>query len=162
MSTKKSENKFYTEKETRLIYVLLSPADKKFYINQSTKKSLRETYRHNLKCRRESTKNFIEEIKPNRPCIFVLEKVYSTKAEAQNYVLVWIKIFLENGYISFNNEKILLQTEQLYFNNIRIYERRKSVNLQNILSCKRCFIPTYKNITCEKYISNNQETEPSK
>lgn len=158
----KTKNDFYNKKENRIIYVLLSPSEKIFYINHCLNSSFKETYRHNIKGRRESTKKFINQISPERPCVFVLENMSLTKSEAYNYVLVWIKIFLENGYECFNSTKLIELTNYLYFNNRKLYDQKKTINLKNILSCENCLIPVYNHLTCEYYHKNNDETETEK
>lgn len=155
----KSKNDFYNKKEKRTVYVLISPIEKIFYINQCLTTSLKETYRHNIKGRRQTTKEFINHISPNRPCVFVLENTNLTKVEAYNYVLIWIKIFLENGYLSFNNKKLIELSDHLYFENRRIYDQRKTVNLESFLSCENCLIPIYNKIICKNYPQNNDEME---
>ncbi len=152
----KNQNGFYTKRENRIIYVLFSPDKKLFYINHCLKHSLKETYRHNFKGRRISTRHFIDFLKPSRPCLFVLEELpQTTIPEANNYLLVWLKILLENNYISFNNPKIIEQSKQLYFQNKRLYEERKYRNLQDIFSCENCMMPKYKNQICKRH---NSET----
>lgn len=155
----KSQNDFYTKKENRIIYILLSSTEKIFYINQCLRTSLKETYRHNIKGRREISKNFIDRILPERPCIFILENMNLTKSEAYNYILIWIKIFIEKGYQSFNNKKLIDLSEDLYFENQRIYEQRRTANLDILLSCKNCLIPIYNKTICKKYSQLNNETE---
>lgn len=147
---RKSKNDFYNSKDNRTIYVLLSPTDKIFYINQCLRTSVNETYRHNIKGRRASSKKFIDEISPQRPCIFILENGYLTKSEAYIFMLIWIKIFLENGYACFNSQKIIDQAINLNNANKQLYDNRKQLNLNSIISCNKCFIPIYKNIVCEK------------
>lgn len=151
MSKTKIKNEFYTQKENRIIYVLLSPTEKFFYINHCLKSSIKETYRHNFKGRRTSSKYFIEKISPQRPCIFILENIYTTKSDAYNHLLIWIKVFIENGYKSFNNQKSIARAERLNFYNSTLYEKKRNENLEEFLSCKNCYLPTYKNIVCKKY-----------
>ena len=135
-----------------VIYILLSPTDKKFFVGSCQKESIRETYRHNIKGRRDSTRQFIQEIAPDRPCFFVLEELVGTTAQALNLIIVWTKIFLERGYTSFNYASLIEMTDHLYYDNQQLYEQRKNLDTQAICSCKNCVLPTYKNKTCQQYL----------
>lgn len=142
MCAKKKQNGFYNTKEDRVIYVLLFPAEKVFYINQCTKNAIKETYRHHLKGRRTSTKNFIQYNKILQPQLFILEELRDiTKANAYGYVLVWLKILLENQYASYNAQATKDQSTELYFNNRRLYEERKDVRLEELFSEQNCVLP---------------------
>lgn len=57
-----------------VVYVLVSLSRKTFLIAQGAKESLRETYRHHLRLRRDFSKNFIQSIIPERPCLFIWKK----------------------------------------------------------------------------------------
>lgn len=153
-----NKNCIYTKRESRIIYILFSPTKNIFYINHCLKTSIKEVYRHNIKGRRALTKNFIEEIKPHRPCLFILEELKnSTRAEANKLVLVWLKILIENGYKSYNNPKFINLTNHLYFYNQRLYEERKNTKLEQMFLCENCFIPNYKNIICKKYPNEKRD-----
>lgn len=139
---------FYNKKEEYVIYVLLSPTKKEFYINHCRKASIRETYRHNIKSRRYATEKFINDIYPNRPCLFVLEEANATVSDIYKYKLVWLKIFLTNGFESYNYQKMLDSTRELHIKTKKLYEERKDIDLKNILSCENCFVQTYKHTLC--------------
>ena len=143
------------QEQERVIYLLLSTEKKKFLIGHCLKESLRETYRHNLKERRETSKTFIEEIHPERPCLFILETISCKESQATNLLIVWIKILLEKGYESYNRTSLLEMSDHLYFDNKVLYENRKHTEIEKLLSCSNCVIPIYKNKTCESYLKNN-------
>ena len=133
-----------------------------FYINFCRENSLRETFGHNAEGRRTCSKKFIEAIKPARPCLFVLEKISNlTSREALNYQIIWLKILLEKGFTSFNNQEIIDCTKQLNHKNKQLYDKRKNTNLALITACERCMIPTYKKQTCSFYTGDaNQKQLP--
>ncbi len=140
------------KRKDRVIFALFSPDKKYFYINQCLKSSLRETYRHNMKSRRTSSELFINTIKPNRPCLFVLEELpNATQNETYNHLLVWLKILLENNYTSFNNEPTITSAKRISPRNLPLYEKRKRTNLKLITACERCLVSVYKNQTCVNY-----------
>lgn len=141
-----------TEQEKEwTIYLLRSPKDKKILVGYCLRESLRETYRHNLKGRRDASKDFIQAIYPDRPCLFVLENFVGTARDATNYLLVWLKIFLENGYVSYNRECLKEMSEHLYIDNAVRYRERNGLLLNEITSCRSCQMPVYKKEKCDYY-----------
>jgi len=135
--------------KTDVIYILLSQSKKLFMILRGCKDSIRETYRHHLKGRRLTTESFIKSISPERPCLFILEEIDSE--EEANLLIVWLKILLDQGYVSCNHPDIIEQTEHLYIDNLRAYNKRKATDLSTLLACKRCPIPIYKRRLCSHY-----------
>lgn len=99
-------SKDYRKKLDRIIYVYLSKEKKIFYINTCLKSSARETYRHNIKGRRYFSKALIDKMEGIRPCMFILDEIRDTERVAVRHKIVWIRIFMEKGYKSFNNETI--------------------------------------------------------
>lgn len=132
-----------------VVYILLSQSKKLFMILRGSKDSLRETYRHHLKGRRLTTKFFIQSLSPERPCLFVLEEI--DPEEDANLLVVWLKILLDQGYISCNHPDIIEQTEHLYMENSLAYSKRKSTNLSSILACENCLIPVYNKKPCPHF-----------
>ena len=135
--------------KTDVIYILLSQSKKLFMILRGSKDSLRETYRHHLKGRRLTTEWFIKSLSPERPCLFVLEEI--DPEEEANLLVVWLKILLDQGYISCNHPDIIEQTEHLYMENMLAYNKRKSTDLSTILTCEKCLVPVYKSKSCPHY-----------
>lgn len=135
--------------KTDVIYILLSQSKKLFMILRGCKDSIRETYRHHLKGRRLTTESFIKSISPERPCLFILEEIDSE--EEANLLIVWLKILLDQGYVSCNHPDIIEQTEHLYMENSLAYSKRKSTNLATILSCEKCLIPVYNKKPCPHF-----------
>lgn len=132
-----------------VIYILLSYAKKVFLVLRGHKDSLRETYRHHLAGRRFVSKNFVESLLPERPCIFILEEI--DPEDEANLLLVWLKIMEDQGYISCNHPDIIEQAEHLYIDNMVAYNKRKTTDLSKILNCEKCLIPTFKKKTCVRY-----------
>lgn len=143
-------SKDYRKKLDRVIYAFISKDKNIFYINLCNKDSERETYRHNIKGRRYYSKNFIDDMQGVRPCMFILDEIRGTERAALRYKIVWTKIFMQNGYKSYNNEKINKYAQKLDSKNQQLYDERKDVDLNELLSCTNCFVPTYKDIKCEK------------
>lgn len=146
----------------RTIYILLSPKDKKFFVGQCLEDSLRETYRKNLLGERKSTSKLIEEIQPERPCVFVLESFVGTASDAMNLVIVWTKIFIENNYESYNHPNLIEMTERLYIDTQTLYNARKNTIIREIISCKNCAIPKFNHQVCKHYQLEPIAHEPRK
>lgn len=146
--------------QERVVYILLSPNGKKFFIGHSLKKSLRETYRKNLLGIRQSTSKLIAEVKPERPCLFILETFVGTSSEATNLIIVWTKIFLENNYECYNHPNLIEMTENLYIDTQALYEERKTINIKKITACANCAIPKFNRQICEKYQLSSISEEP--
>ncbi len=153
------KNVNYTKTQERSIYVLISKTKKCFLVYHCRTSSLRETYRHILAGERCFSKKFFEKIGNERPCIFELERLNTTVSKAYNHILVWIKIFIENGFESCNYDTTIEYSDYLYTKNKNIYENFKGTDIEQLLSCKNCNVPTYKNKTCECYDELNANKE---
>ncbi len=146
------------EQKDRVIFLLCSPDRKYFYMNHCSRNTVKEVYRHNIKGRIESSEHFINTIKPNRPCLFVLEELpNSTLNETYNRLLVWQKILLDNDYTSCNHEPLIKAAQQVAPRNIPLYEERKSANLTLITSCERCLAATHNKQICPYYKPTDDE-----
>lgn len=139
---------------SEVIYILVSKTKHSFFIAQGTEKTLRETYRHHIKLHRVGSENFINSLSPERPCLFILERVDSE--DECNLLLVWLRILRENGFESFNHPELIEQSEHLYYDNREAYKKRKHTDLSEILSCKNCLVPTYKKETCARYLPSSE------
>lgn len=144
----------------RIIFMLLSPFGKKFFIGHCKEGALRETYRQNLKSRRQLTSRFISEIYPERPCVFVLERVDCTTDFAMNLTVAWTKIFVENGYQSYNKGGLQEMSKNLYIDTQALYDKRKNVDIREITACKNCSIPRFNRETCERYPFEKEDVPP--
>lgn len=139
------------KKEERVIYLLLSPDKRKFYINHCVKGSLQETYRHNLKGRRESSKAFIDELYPKRPCLLILETAFCTTYEATNLQIIWIKIFLDHGFKCYNHPDFIDMANDLYFDSRHRFAERNNLEIQKIIGCENCQMPIFNRTACQYF-----------
>lgn len=139
----------YHRKEDRLIYVFVSPIDKICYVGHCKKDSLRETYRHHTRGRRYCTQRFMMAVQPHRPCMFVLEELPNiTIAKAYRYVLAWTKALIDDGYASYNFPTIIDQTKDLLWETKLLYQQRKGIPLNDLISCEKCPVRVYKKTEC--------------
>lgn len=148
------------EKQEEVIYILFAKTKKCFFIARGTEETLREIYRHHLKKRRNASENFIKNIEPDRPCIFILEKI--KPEENINLLLVWLRILRENRLTSFNNVDLIEQSEHLNYDNMKTYEQRKHFAISEITACNNCLIPTFKKETCTRYLNLSEPESKEK
>lgn len=154
--SKKSQ---YTEKNDRVIYILLNPITKEFYINHCQEKLIKDVFKHHCYGKRYQTKECIETLKTEElhPCLFILETINSTKVEAYNYVIAWTKIFSEAGYTNLNEGNILNYIADLSENNLLIYNKRKAIDIENKLKCCNCIVTNYGRKQCKLYKEDTNE-----
>ena len=140
-------------KKDRVIYLLLNPVTKEFFISHCQKNLIIEVFRHHYYGQRYQTKECVEDLKTENlhPCLFVLEEINSTKVEAYNYVIAWTKILLEAGYTNLNEGNILNYILELNENNLLIYTKRKTIDIENKLKCCNCLVVNYNRIQCPRY-----------
>ena len=121
----RSRKSQYIDKDNRVIYLLLNPITKEFFISHCQEKLIIDVFRHHYYGKRFQTKECVDDLKTEdlHPCLFVLETINSTKVEAYNYVIVWTKIFLEVGYTNLNEGNIVNYMADLSENNLLIYNK---------------------------------------
>lgn len=137
------------QKENQVVYVLLSKSKRSFFMACGTEDTLRETYRHHIKKRRKHSLRFLSDCAPERPCLFILERI--NPEEDVNLLLVWLRILRENGYTCLNHSDMIEDSESLFINNKAAYNKRKDTDLSKLLSCEGCLVPKYNEITCPHY-----------
>ena len=95
--------------------------------------------------------NFIKNVEPDRPCLFILERI--NPEENINLLLVWLRILRENRFTSFNSKDLIEQSEQLNYDNMKAYEQRRNLDISEITACNNCLIPTFKKEICTRYLN---------
>lgn len=141
---------FYRRKLDRVIYVFLSKEKKSYFIDYCFLGSERETFRHHFKKRRYYSKPFMEQMEGTRPCMFALELIHDTEYVAVRHKVAWNKIFMDNGYTSFNSETINEYSEAMYYETKLIYNELKKFDFEEIIGCDKCLVKQYKNTVCEQ------------
>lgn len=156
--SKKSQ---YTQKDNRVIYLLLNPLTKEFFINHCQEKLIIDVFKHHYYGKRFQTKECIEDMKSKglHPCLFILETISSTKVEAYNFVIAWTKIFLEAGYTNLNEGNILNYINDLHENNLLIYNKRREINIEKKLKCCDCLVSNYGRRQCRLYKGDINERQ---
>lgn len=146
------------QKENQVIYVFVNKQKKTFFITHGTEKTLRETYRHHIKMRRNLSAKFISNCGSIRPCLFVLECI--NPEEKINLMLIWLRILRENGFESSNHPNLIEMSEDLYFDNKIAYEKRKDIDLTSIFSCEKCLVPFLKKTPCANNPALEKQNKP--
>ena len=146
----------YTDVDNRVIYVLINPKTKEFYVNHSTEKGLKDAYRHHHYGLRYKTADSFSKLKEEgqKPCCFVLEKLSTTKVDAYNHVIVWTKIFIESNYINLDKGNIIDYVNDLFETNHVLYESLRNTNIKELCVCKNC---EFKNCSIEHNPSRPQK-----
>ena len=86
---------------------------------------------------------------PLRPCMHVLEEVpHVTEVRAYRYALAWMRILMEQGYTCYNYQEQIDQANDLLWSTQKLYDTRKNVCLDELLSCERCQVRVYKRERC--------------
>lgn len=156
--SKKSQ---YTQINNRVIYLLLNPLTKEFFISHCQEDLIIDIFKHHYYGKRYPTKECIEDLKSEdlHPCLFILERLHSTKVDAYNYVIAWTKIFHEAGYTNLNQGNILDYIDNLHENNMLIFNERKVKELGSILKCDACLVSHYGRKMCPLYKGDTVENK---
>ena len=144
-------------KENQVVYILLNKTKRSFFIAQGTEETLRETYRHHLKMRREYSEKFVADCGAERPCLFILERI--APDEQANLLLVWLRILQENGCVCFNSPVLIEMAQHLYIDSTIAYNKRKGTELSELLSCAGCLVPAYNKQTCPHHSTYSKEMD---
>ena len=67
---------------------------------------------------------------------------------AYRYVVVWTRIFLEQGYINLDKGEVISYANDLLEDNIVRYNERKQADLRETCVCQNCVFPNYGNKMC--------------
>lgn len=144
------KKKQYKEIKERTIFVLKNPNTKEFFIGHSLTHNMRSTYKDHYIEIKYKTENIVRELKSKglKPCCFELETINCTAVQAYRHIIVWTKIFMEQGYINLDTGTVIDYASDLLPENISLYEERKNINLEEITSCKNCLFPNYGRTDC--------------
>lgn len=140
----------YKDIQERIIFILLNPENKEFFIGYTLPQRIRKTYCLHYIGNIYKTKNTIERLKTKglKPCCFQLETVNCSAVQAYRHIIVWTKIFMEQGYINLDTGTVVDYASELLPENIPLYEERKNINLEEMTSCKNCLFPDYGRTIC--------------
>lgn len=75
---------------------------------------------------------------------------------AYRYVVVWTRIFLEQGYINLDKGEVISYANDLLEDNIVRYNERKQADLRETCVCQNCVFPNYGKKMCPLKKTNNQ------
>lgn len=153
--SKKSQYKVVAK---RVIYAVINPLTKEFYIGHAEPQNLKNHYSKIYNIQKYKTDASIKALKDQglKPCMFVLEEVQDTKVIAYRYVVVWTRIFLEQGYINLDKGEVISYANDLLEDNIVRYNERKQADLRETCVCQNCVFPNYGKKMCPLKKTNNQ------
>lgn len=162
--SKKSQ---YKDIAARVIYLLLFPGTKYFFVFHCPKKAVRDYFRQHMHGTYDKTKAAVEELKKQNlhPCLFVLEEVETTKVLAYRYVVVWTKILSEAGYVGLDQGNVSVYKDNLLDENVVLYNARKDTDLSKILTCEHCIVKIYSHSHCKfapDYVEKNESASKQK
>ena len=144
------KNKKYTELKKHTVFVLMHPFTKEFYVGYTLSHNMRSTYKDHYIEVKYKTADMVSALKRNglKPCCFELETLECSKVEAYNHIVVWTKIFLENGFQNLDKGSTICYANDLLDKNVPLYEERKKTPLDELIDCKNCLFPDYGRKMC--------------
>lgn len=145
------------EVKDQSLYVLLNKDDNSFFIGYCGTENVYDAFRKHYSMQYSKTKEWIEKQKNEnkKPCIFILETLNGTRQNCYTLSLIWTKIFLENNFKSIETESVLKDVNFIYDENLKKYFERNKKNINDLVDCKNCMMPNYKNIICENFMEND-------
>lgn len=140
----------YTKKEERTLYVLKSPTSKKFIVGKTLATNERSTYKDHYILSKYKTAGMIEELKSQglKPCCFRLETLTCTEVEGYHRLVVWTRLFIENGYEPIEQGNTLNYAMDLLPHNQKLFDELQALNLNEMLTCSHCLFPNYGRKMC--------------
>ena len=140
----------YTKKEERTLYVLKSPISKKFIVGKTLAPNVRSTYKDHYILSKYKTAGMVEDLKSQglKPCCFHLETLTCTEVEGYHRLVVWTRLFIENGYEPIEQGNTLNYAMDLLPHNQKLFDELTSLNLNEMLTCSHCLFPNYGREMC--------------
>lgn len=140
----------YTKKAKRTLYVLKNPISKKFIIGYTLASNMRSTYKDHYIGTKYKTARMIENLKANglKPCCFHLETLNCTQVEAYHRIVVWTRLFIENGYEPIEQGDTLNYAMDLLEHNQKLFNELQNLNFDEMLTCSCCLFPNYGRQIC--------------
>lgn len=140
----------YTKKAERTLYVLISPTSKEFIVGKTLATNLRSTYKDHYIETKYKSADMVRELKSNdlKPCCFRLETLICTEVEAYHRLVVWTRLFVENGYKPLEKKETLNYAMDLLPHNQELFDKLKNLQLGEMLTCAHCIFPNYGRKMC--------------
>lgn len=145
----------YTQREERVLYVILNPRTKEFYIDYTLKKNVRQLYIEHCLGNRARTKQMVSDLKNRnmRPCCFRLSDLKCSKVKAYRHVIAWTKKLVENGYKNIDEGNISEYINDIFGETKDIYDGlayMDSKYLDTAFGCSYCLFPVFKKEICNQ------------
>ena len=139
------KNKHYTDEKKYIVYVILHPHTKECFIHFSATTALKNAMKQNYTLKNIYTKDMFEEHKETiyPPEMYALEETEMTRADCFIKKILWIRYFMDNGYLPLNHEDDVSSAQNLFEENIADYEEIKRKNLEDVLGKANRRFPHY-------------------
>lgn len=138
-------DKKYTVKKDKIIYVLTSPTDKRFYVGVVSKGAERNRYKDHFTLRISPTNEFVSEAKRNNqiPNMYLLESVNVTEVEGYSHRIAWTRYFLEHGFQCVDRKKTIEYANDLIGTSEKVYADICEKNIGEVLTAEHDMFPNY-------------------
>lgn len=103
------------------------------YVGKSKSPTLASIYSRHCYGRVACTEAYFCPSGPDKPKLFLLERIQVTQAEAYKHVLAFVRMFCENGYKCINAERTIWQSQELFEETEEIYRNLCRIPLDVIL-----------------------------
>lgn len=155
------EDKFYTDKKERVIYILVDKPTSQLYISQCLKRDIKDIYSRHSRGMFIDTKHLFEapekplENNPKKPpifvCFFAVENFNDTKEIGFKKIVAWTRYFREHGYEIMNKGELISYSKNLYSDTQKHYDNIKDTDIENLLKCINCIVKSYKFSNCPMF-----------
>lgn len=155
------EDKFYTDKKERVIYILVDKPTNQLYISQCLKRDIKDIYsRHsrgmftNTKHLFNTPENTLENGVKKAPifvCFFAIENFNNTKEVGFKKIVAWTRYFREHGYQILNTGELVNYSNKLYPETENYYNSIKDTDIKELMKCINCIVKSYKFSNCPMF-----------
>jgi hypothetical protein len=133
----------YEEIRDLVIYVIVSPIDKRCYVGKTRKHTVGNHYKDHNILRNQSTKQLFMDAKAHarKPKMYLLEELQTVDADAFQHCVAWTKYFIEHGFRSLASDKVNRYASDLLSDTRKIYDEIRDRALGTVLCDERILEP---------------------
>lgn len=133
----------YEDVRDMVVYVIVSPIDKRFYVGKTRKHTVSNHYKDHNILRNRCTKQLFLDAKAHtlKPKMYLLEALETVDATAFQHCVAWTKYFMDHGYQSIANEKINRYAADLLPDTKMIYDAISGYELEAVLCDEQILEP---------------------
>ena len=140
----KNASMYEVERE-QIIYVIVSPIDRRFFVGKVTKNNARNRYKNHYTLRHTQTKSLFQEslAAGERPRMYLLEEVNQTEKDAYRHVIAWIRFFKGHGYTSCAYPETNRYADNIRDESKEFFRTISTLNITELLSPEKELFPNY-------------------